>query len=209
MLDSIFSLSLFATSFTTILVIQDPLGAVPIFLSLTSRQTDAQRKASARQATLVSFVVIVAFALFGRYILTFLGISVPALQFSGGLLLLLVALELLTDRADENPDPDAVTANAALVPLGTPLLAGPGAIVAAMVAVDSASTPVVGWVSIVAALVACHVVIWLSLRFSLPLHRVLGESGIRVLTRIFGLLLAAIAVQMMGDGILAWFHQHF
>lgn len=209
MIDSIFSLSLFATSFTTILVIQDPLGAVPIFLSLTSRQTDAQRRASARQATLVSFAVIVAFALFGRYILTFLGISVPALQFSGGLLLLLVALELLTDRADENPDPDAVTANAALVPLGTPLLAGPGAIVAAMVAVDSASTPVVGWASIVAALVATHVVIWLSLRFSLPLHRVLGESGIRVLTRIFGLLLAAIAVQMMGDGVLAWIHQHF
>ena len=203
MLDSIFSLSLFATSFTTILVIQDPLGAVPIFLSLTSRQTDAQRRTSARQATLVAFAVIVAFALFGRYILTFLGISVPALQFSGGLLLLLVALELLTDRADENPDPDAVTANAALVPLGTPLLAGPGAIVAAMVAVDSASTPVVGWVSIVAALVATHVVIWLSLRFSLPLHRVLGESGIRVL------LLAAIAVQMMGDGVLAWIHQHF
>lgn len=209
MLDSIFSLSLFATSFTTILVIQDPLGAVPIFLSLTSRQTDTQRRASARQATLVAFAVIVAFALFGRYILTFLGISVPALQFSGGLLLLLVALELLTDRADENPDPDAVTANAALVPLGTPLLAGPGAIVAAMVAVDSARTPVVGWVSIVAALVATHAVIWLSLRFSLPLHRVLGESGIRVLTRIFGLLLAAIAVQMMGDGILAWLHQHF
>ena len=209
MLDSIFSLSLFATSFTTILVIQDPLGAVPIFLSLTSRQTDTQRRSSARQATLVSFAVIVAFALFGRYILTFLGISVPALQFSGGLLLLLVALELLTDRTDENPDPDAVSANAALVPLGTPLLAGPGAIVAAMVAVDSARTRVVGWVSIVAALVATHAVIWLSLRFSLPLHRVLGESGIRVLTRIFGLLLAAIAVQMMGDGILAWLHQHF
>ena len=209
MLDSIFSLSLFATSFTTILVIQDPLGAVPIFLSLTSRQTDTQRRSSARQATLVSFAVIVAFALFGRYILTFLGISVPALQFSGGLLLLLVALELLTDRTDENPDPDAVSANAALVPLGTPLLAGPGAIVAAMVAVDSARTPVVGWVSIVAALVATHAVIWLSLRFSLPLHRVLGESGIRVLTRIFGLLLAAIAVQMMGDGILAWLHQRF
>ena len=209
MLDSIFSLSLFATSFTTILVIQDPLGAVPIFLSLTSRQTDTQRRSSARQATLVSFAVIVAFALFGRYILTFLGISVPALQFSGGLLLLLVALELLTDRTDENPDPDAVSANAALVPLGTPLLAGPGAIVAAMVAVDSARTPVVGWVSIVAALVATHAVIWLSLRFSLPLHRVLGESGIRVLTRIFGLRLAAIAVQMMGDGILAWLHQHF
>ena len=204
MLDSVFNSTLFATAFTTILVIQDPLGAIPIFLSLTSRQTARERKSSARQATLVSFSVIFVFAVFGRYILKVLGITVPALQISGGLLLLLVALELLTDRADESPDPDAVTANAALVPLGTPLLAGPGAIVAAMVAVESAATPVVGWVSVVLALLATHVVIWLALRFSLTLHRVLGDSAIRVLTRILGLLLAAIAVQMIADGVLAY-----
>ena len=201
---NVFNPALFATAFTTILVIQDPLGAIPIFLSLTSRQTARERKSSARQATLVSFWVIFVFAVFGRYILKFLGITVPALQISGGLLLLLVALELLTDRADESPDPDAVTANAALVPLGTPLLAGPGAIVAAMVAVESAATPVAGWVSVVLALLATHVVIWLALRFSLTLHRVLGDSAIRVLTRILGLLLAAIAVQMIADGVLAY-----
>ena len=204
MLDSLFSLNLFATSFTTVLVIQDPLGAVPVFLSLTSRQTPAERRRSARQATLVSFSVILAFAIFGRYILKFLGISVPALQVSGGLLLLLVALELLTDKADESPDPDAVTTNAALVPLGTPLLAGPGAIVAAMVAVESASGSIVGWTSVTAAMIATHVVIWLTLRFSVALHRFLGDSAIRVLTRIFGLLLAAIAVQMIAAGVLAF-----
>lgn len=209
MLDSFFNLTLFATSFTTVLVIQDPLGAVPIFLSLTSRQTTDQRKASATQATLVSFAVILLFAIFGRYILRFLGITVPALQFSGGLLLLLVALELLTDKADENPDPDAVTSNAALVPLGTPLLAGPGAIVAAMVAVESASTPLVGWLSVTAAILCTHIIIWVTLRFSVGLHRLLGESGIRVLTRIFGLLLAAIAVQMMGDGVHSYITTHF
>lgn len=209
MLDSVFDLTLFATSFTTILVIQDPLGAIPIFLSLTSKQTEIQRRISARHATYVSFAVIVAFALFGRYILTFLGISVPALQVSGGLLLLLVALTLLTDQAEENPDPDAAKANVALVPLGTPLLAGPGAIVAAMVAVDSASTQMVGWVSVVLALAATHLVIWLTLRFSLPLNRVLGESGIRVLTRIFALLLAAIAVQMMANGIYGWWEANW
>ena len=180
MIDAVFSPALFATSFTTVLVIQDPLGAVPVFLSLTSRQTPAERRRSARQATLVSFSVILAFAIFGRYILKFLGISVPALQVSGGLLLLLVALELLTDRTDESPDPEAVRANAALVPLGTPLLAGPGAII------------------------ATHAVIWATLRFSVGLHRFLGESAIRVLTRIFGLLLAAIAVQMIADGVLAY-----
>ena len=114
-----------------------------------------------------------------------------------------------TDKADENPDPDAVTSNAALVPLGTPLLAGPGAIVAAMVAVESASTPLVGWLSVTAAILCTHIIIWVTLRFSVGLHRLLGESGIRVLTRIFGLLLAAIAVQMMGDGVHSYITTHF
>ena len=204
MLDSLFSLNLFATSFTTVLVIQDPLGAIPIFLSLTSRQSTDERKRSAREATLVSLSVILVFAIFGRYILKFLGISVPALQTSGGLLLLLVALELLTDKADESPDPEAVSTNVALVPLGTPLLAGPGAIVAAMVAVESASGSIVGWASVTVAMIATHVVIWLTLRFSVALHRFLGDSAIRVLTRIFGLLLAAIAVQMIAAGVLAF-----
>lgn len=208
MLQSVFDATVFATTFTTLLVIQDPLGAIPIFLSLTSRQTPTERAASARQATVVSFAVIVLFAVFGRYILKFLGISVPALQISGGLLLLLVALELLTDKADEGPDPNA-TANVALVPLGTPLLAGPGAIVASMVAVESASTATVGWVSVTVAIVLTHVVIWATLRASLTLHRVLGESRILVLTRIFGLLLAAIAVQMIGDGMTAYIQETF
>ncbi|VEG27183.1 MarC family protein [Actinomyces howellii] len=204
MLDSVLDLTLLATSFTTILVIQDPLGAIPIFLSLTSRQTDAERRRSAWHATLVSFAVILLFAIFGRYILMFLGITVPALQISGGLLLLLVALELLTGKIEETPDSEGANTNAALVPLGTPLLAGPGAIVAAMVAVESARTPVIGWMSITAAIIVTHVVIWLTLRFSVGLHRLLGDSAIRVLTRIFGLLLAAIAVQMMADGVFAY-----
>ena len=128
----------------------------------------------------------------------------PSLQVAGGLLLLLVALELLTDKADESPDPDAVTSNAALVPLGTPLLAGPGAIVAAMVAVDATGGGAAGWVSVTAAIIGTHIVVWISLRFSLGLNRVLGTSGIRILTRVMGLLLAAIAVQIMADGVFAF-----
>ena len=177
MLQSVFDTTVFATTFTTLLVIQDPLGAIPIFLSLTSRQTPPERAASARQATVVSFAVIVLFAVFGRYILKFLGISVPSLQVAGGLLLLLVALELL---------------------------AGPGAIVAAMVAVDTTGGGVAGWVSVTAAIIGTHIAIWASLRFSLGLNRVLGTSGIRILTRVMGLLLAAIAVQIMADGVFAF-----
>lgn len=197
----IFEPHVFATSLATLVVIQDPVGAIPIFLSLTGKQSDVQRKRSARTATLVSLGVILVFALAGRYILEFLGITVPALQLSGGLLLLLVALELLTDKMDEHPDPDATGGvNAALVPLGTPLLAGPGAIVAAMVAADSSGSTA-GWISVGVAIVVSHVVIWLTLHFSTVLNRILKQSGITLLTRIAGLLLAAIAVQMMVDAV--------
>ncbi|BAW92627.1 sulfate adenylyltransferase subunit 2 [Actinomyces sp. Chiba101] len=209
MLDDVLSPAVFLTAFTTILVIQDPLGAIPIFLSLTRRQSPERRRASARQATLLSLAVILAFAIFGRYILGLLGISVAALQVSGGLLLLLVALELLTENSRADDDPDPADANVALVPLGTPLLAGPGAIVAAMVAVESAPVPVAGWVSVTLAIVVVHVITWLALRFSLTLHRVLGEAMILVLTRVMGLLLAAIAVQMIGDGITSYIGEHF
>lgn len=209
MLDDVLSPAVFLTAFTTILVIQDPLGAIPIFLSLTRRQSPERRRASARQATLLSLAVILAFAIFGRYILGLLGISVAALQVSGGLLLLLVALELLTENSRADDDPDPADTNVALVPLGTPLLAGPGAIVAAMVAVESAPVPVAGWVSVTLAIVVVHVITWLALRFSLTLHRVLGEAMILVLTRVMGLLLAAIAVQMIGDGITTYIGEHF
>ena len=155
----------------------------------------------------MSFGVITVFAVFGRYILQFLGISVPALQLSGGLLLLMVAIELLTGKTDESPDPDAVRVNVALVPLGTPLLAGPGAIVAAMVAVESSGGAFSGWIAVGAAVLVAHLVIWLTLRFSMVLNRLLRDSGITLLTRIAGLLLAAIAVQMVADAVFAFIAQ--
>lgn len=207
-MSAFFDTTLFATAFTTILVIQDPLGAVPIFLSLTGRQSVEERKRSAYQATLVSFAVILSFAFFGRYIQRLLGISVPALQLSGGILLLMVAIELLTGKSDSSPQGGDSMGNAALVPLGTPLLAGPGAIVAAMVAVESADTPLLGWASVTSAVVATHLIIWLALRSSLTLHRVLGDSSIRVLTRILGLLLAAIAVEMVASGVFGFVAAH-
>ena len=116
---------LFGEAFVTLFVIIDPPGTVPIFLGphLDHGHPQAPRRA-ARQAVLVAFGVIVAFAVFGQTILDYLGISLPALQAAGGLLLLLVALELLTDNAKEPEAQESV--NIALVPLGTPLLAGPG-----------------------------------------------------------------------------------
>ncbi len=195
------NVTLFGTSFITLFVIMDPPGTVPIFLALTSGRSQRARRRLARQASLVSLVVISCFAAFGQQILRYLGISVPALEGSGGLLLLLIALELLTGRADEPSETADV--NVAMVPLGTPLLAGPGAIVAVIVFVQQIHSAR-DFFAVAAAILLVHVVIWLTMRFSVYIIRVIKESGVTLVTRIAGLLLAAIAVQMVANASIAF-----
>ena len=189
---------LFGEVFVTLFVIMDPPGTIPLFLSLTSGRSSAMRKRLAAQAVLVAFVVIVVFALFGQTILNYLGITLPALQAAGGLLLLLVALELLTGQADEPTE--TANVNVALVPLGTPLLAGPGAIVATIVFVQRVDDVWEG-VAVALGIVAVHIVLWLFMRFSVVIIRVIKESGVILITRIAGLLLSAIAVQLVADAV--------
>jgi len=159
-------------------------------------QSRAVRKKAAWQAVLVAFGVIVVFAAFGQQILHHLGITLPALQCAGGLLLLLIALQLLTDTAE-----DPVQTKNAFVPLGTPLLAGPGAIVATMVFVQRANGSLPDVVAISVGIIAIHLVMWLTLRFSGVIMRILGENGVLLVTRIAGLLLSAIAVQLVADAV--------
>jgi multiple antibiotic resistance protein len=203
------NVTLFGTSFVTLLVIMDPPGTVPVFLGLTSGRSKRDRRRLALQASVVSFGVISCFAAFGQQILKYLGITVPALEGSGGLLLLLVALELLTGRADEPSE--SADVNVALVPLGTPLLAGPGAIVAVILFVQKIHDAA-DFTAVAAAIVATHLVIWLVMRYSVLVIRVIKESGVTLVTRIAGLLLAAIAVQMVADAVhsylLAWHFGH-
>lgn len=196
---------LFGEVFVTLLVITDPPGMVPIFLALTGTMPVRDRAKAARNAVLLAFGVIVVFAVAGQTILDYLHIDLPALQGAGGLLLVLVALELLTGRT-EDPDQHK-TSNVALVPLGTPLLAGPGAIVATMLFVQRSST-VAQYVAIAVAIVLVMVTVYLVLRYSGVLVRVLRPGGIEVLTRIAGLLLAAIAVQLMADAIGAFVEKY-
>jgi multiple antibiotic resistance protein len=192
---------LFVEVFVTLFVIMDPPGTIPLFLSLTSGRTAAMRKRLAGQAVLVAFFVITVFALFGQSILTYLGITLPAMQAAGGLLLLLVALELLTGR---NEDPvETTNVNVALVPLGTPLLAGPGAIVATIVFVRGVDSAWEG-AAVAAGIVAVHLVLWLFMRYSVGIIRVLRDSGVTLITRIAGLLLSAIAVQLVADAVTAF-----
>ena len=199
---------LFTEVLVTMLVIMDPVGNVPIFLSVTRRLSPRSRNRAALVAVATAAAVIGAFAIIGRQVLDYLDVSVPALQGAGGLLLLLVALELLTgsesDEADALDPDDHV--GVAMVPLGTPLLAGPGAIVATIVFVGRADGA--GDRGLIAlAVLGVLVAVYLAMRFSGLLIRVLRNSGILLLSRIAGLLLAAIAVQMLADAVIVFARQ--
>ena len=197
-MDATALIALFTSVVVTFFVIMDPLGTVPIFIGLTRKEKVNKQKQLALQAVLISFLVIIIFALFGNQILGFLDISLPSLQASGGLLLLLVALELLTGKDAEPSKTGDVSV--ALVPLGTPLLAGPGAIAATIIFVRQ-SESVADFITILLGLVVVHVILYLFLRFSIPVMRIVGRGGITVATKLAGLLLAAIAVQMIVGAI--------
>ncbi len=200
-----FDVRLFTEVVITLFVIMDPPGTVPIFLALTGTMTHKERARAALQAVLVAAGVIIAFALFGQQLLDYMHISLPALQASGGLLLLLIALELLTGKMEE-PQPGKVGTNVAMVPLGTPLLAGPGAIVASMLFVQRVDGSAGDWLAVTAGFFVVCLCLWGAMRFAGLIQRVLGETGVLLVTRIAGLLLAAIAVQLMADAVTAFFH---
>ena len=185
-------------AFVTLFVIMDPPGATPIFLSVVKNLDAKARRQAAILAAATSFGIITVFALFGRFILNYLHVSIEALQAAGGLLLLYTSLELLTGRdsgKSENAD-----ATVALVPIGTPLLAGPAAIVATMIFVDKAqNTSHIAGLAL--AIVAVHIVVAITLISSRRILKVIKETGVSLVARIAGLLLAAIAVQMIADAI--------
>lgn len=196
----IFDPTLYLAATITLIVIMDPPGNIPVFLSLVGRKSKETRNKAARQGVLVSLAVISAFAVGGEAILSYLGIGIPALQGAGGLLLLLIALDLLTGKGAT--EPEAVEdVNIALVPLGTPLLAGPGAIAATIVFVRQADGHVPSYLALAAAILTVHLVLYLVLRYSGLVIRVIKDSGIVLVAKIAGLLLAAIAVQLIANAV--------
>jgi multiple antibiotic resistance protein len=178
----------FTEVFVTLLVITDPPGIVPVFLGLTRGRPDRDRN-----------------RLFGRSILEYLGVGLPALEGAGGLLLLLVSLELLTGKASEPTEQERDAASVAFVPLGTPLLAGPGAIVAVMLFVQRVHSAA-NVLALAGAMIGVALAAWLAMRFASVVHRVLTDNGVELLTRIAGLLLAAIAVQLLANSAIAFVH---
>lgn len=196
------SSTLFVQAFVTLLVIFDPLAAIPVFLTLTRSQTPVVRRRTARTSVLVAAGIVSLFAVAGNRLLDALGISLQALQVAGGVLLALIALDLL--KADCARDrANAASGAVAFVPLGTPLLAGPGAIAATMLYIEQAGDgPAVAAVAL--ALAAALLVTWLTLRFSPLIERLLKDNGLNLMTRIMGLLAAAIAVQLIAGALQHW-----
>lgn len=200
---------LFVEVLVTMAVIMDPIGNVPIFASVTRRLSEPARHRAAALAVVTAAIIIAVFAAAGQRILLYLDVSLSALRGAGGLLLLLVALELLTgsDDADASDalDPDDHVA-VAMVPLGTPLLAGPGAIVATIVFVNRADDAR-SYLAVAAGAVVVLIAVYLAMRFASVLMRVLRRSGVLLLSRVAGLLLAAIAVQMLADAVIEFARQ--
>ena len=200
---------LFVEVLVTMAVIMDPIGNVPIFASVTRRLSEPARHRAAALAVVTAAIIIAVFAAAGQRILAYLDVSLSALRGAGGLLLLLVALELLTGSDDAESsdalDPDDHVA-VAMVPLGTPLLAGPGAIVATIVFVNRADDAE-SYLAVAAGAIAVLIAVYLAMRFSSVLMRVLRRSGVLLLSRVAGLLLAAIAVQMLADAVIEFARQ--
>ncbi|MEU4208818.1 MarC family protein [Streptomyces sp. NPDC026206] len=193
-----FDIAVFGSLFLTLFVIMDPPGITPIFLALTSGRPAKVQRRMAWQAAAVAFGVIAVFGICGQQILDYLHITTPALMIAGGLLLLLIALDLLTGKSEEPTQTKDV--NVALVPLGMPLLAGPGAIVSVILAVQHAQS-FASQVSVWAAIAAMHVVLWLVMRYSLLIIRVIKDGGVVLVTRLAGMMLSALAVQQIINGI--------
>ena len=193
-----------------LLAILNPIGAIPIFIALTSDQNPQQRLATARMAARAVAIVLLVAAFLGAYILRFFGISIASFQVAGGMVIMLLAFSMLQARssgyrhtpeeAAEGMQKEAV----AVVPLAIPLLAGPGTMVTVIIAHHRSGTWL-GSLLLVADILVTAGVAYFALRLSGPLSRRLGVAGINISTRIFGLVLAAIAVTFIASGLSALF----
>jgi multiple antibiotic resistance protein len=194
------------TALVTMIVVIDPVGIAPLFLALTTDKTAAQRRSIAIRATLVAAFVLTLFALFGEALLTFVGISMPAFRIAGGVLLFLTALDMLFERRTkrrEDRTEEEDTDDPSVFPLAIPLMAGPGAIASVILLVGQKPGGE-GLVTVLAITAITLLALLITLLLSSKLDRLIGKTGIDVFTRVLGMLLAALSVQFVLDGLVAF-----
>jgi multiple antibiotic resistance protein len=196
--------------FMALLVLINPLSAIPIFISLTPHSSQAERKKIAKLTSLTIAIVVCLFALVGEGLLSFLGISIGSFQVAGGLLVLMIALAMMnaqptpTKTTDEERSEAESKANIAVVPLAIPLMSGPGAISTVIIYATTAHS----WVDVAKIVVSgllVAVVCYAALTMATPISRVLGKTGINIVNRVMGMLLAALSVEIMVDGLFRLF----
>jgi multiple antibiotic resistance protein len=198
-------LSHFLVSLSAVFFVVDPIGVVPIFLAITAGDSETKLRRTALRACIVAGGLLMFFAVFGGVIFQVFGVSLAAFRVAGGILLLITSLDMLRARPSETrttPSEEregVAKEDVALVPLAMPLLAGPGAIASAMVLMSKGGTPAMA-LPVLAAIVLTFVASYFILRASHLVQRVLKQSGVAILERVMGLILAAIAVQFMADG---------
>jgi multiple antibiotic resistance protein len=201
--------SFIATAFATAFTIIDPVGMIPLTVSVTAEAGARARAAIVNQAVLVAGVVIVIMGVLGKSILDALGITLPAFTIAGGVLLFLIAVDMLfgrkigTKQTDEEVKGGAASANPAVFPLAVPMLAGPGTIATVLVLVTLAGGDREKLLVVFAAYASALAVTWICMRLSTQMLRLIGSTGIHVVTRLFGILLAALAVQFVINGLAA------
>lgn len=194
------------TAFVTMFVVIDPIGLAPLFVALTQGRSDTARRRIAVRATVIAVIILLAFATFGEALLSFVGISMPAFRVAGGILLFLTALEMLFERRTkrrENQSEDDDGDDPSVFPLAIPLIAGPGSIASVILLMGQrpgldGAVMVLGVTGFVMIIVLCFFLV------SGPIERALGKTGITVVTRLLGMLLAALSVQFVLDGLAAF-----
>ena len=190
---------LLVKAFIILFVVMDSPGNIPIFMALTKGMSTTERKKELNYAVVVATILLLLFAFLGKIILYVLGITTDSFMIAGGILLLLFAFDLLRGEHKYALSGES-RAGVGAVPLGTPLLAGPGAITAVMVIIQSSGVFVVLF-SIFCAIIATRLILGQSER----LYELMGEVGSEVLSRVIGIIVAAIAIQFIGTGIIGMF----
>jgi multiple antibiotic resistance protein len=192
---------------SSIFFLVDPFAALPTFLAVTAGVDARRRRKIAWKASITALVVLSAFAVAGQFIFRMFGITLPAFEIAGGIILLLIGLDMLAAKRSPTQESSVEAAEAALkedagiVPLGIPMLAGPGSITSVMVLVGQAEGEWQKMAAILAAIFITAAICYLVLGHSDRVARALGETGVRILVRIMGLLLVALAVQYFVNGM--------
>ena len=195
---------------TTFFATLGPADLLVVYAALTQKNTQAERRSMALRGTLIAGVILLFFAVFGEVLLRLFGITLPALRIAGGILLLLISIDMVfarhsggTGTTPEEENEAQGRADISVFPLATPLLAGPGAISAVILLTTGTGGFNLAWFVVVAALLAILLLCYLVMLVAIPIQRLLGITGLAVVSRVVGVLLAALAVQFLLDGVKA------